>query len=517
MDPTEDPRLMSVGGVPLIAEYNPPAPQGASPALALNAPPIEPGAMSTPPAAPPPPASMLPPTGVAGPTHDPGVQQPPLHVLNPGAPDANDPSSPAKPKPSGGGPGDFVRPAASVATGPLMGTTTETTTSRTKGIKAGKAELDALDKSFLAEKSAIDEAAKTGAKQAAEEAGYRAQMDEELARRADLAEDKRRIHERAMAEQEQRVNTAMQDFRSKKIDPEAYWKEKGTGAKITSAIAVALGQLGAGLLGSQHNAALDIINDAVNKNIDAQKEEIANARENVNLEHNLYAQLRQKGLDDREADSAARQLYLEGAQRQLETVAAKYKSDVIKNNAAQLSAQLDQRKADAAVQRSLASQDRVTIQTQQQTAPLKGGAGGAQQLPAGEAAKLGEATAAVQSVSDLQKKYADKAGGFLGWVASKLPFVQNDAKRYEKESNAAAQVVGSYLEGGKLTESDLDRYKDMLPHAGDTAETARTKTQAIVDLVGRRQRAQKEALGASGYNVSGIKDAAPNVHFKKAE
>lgn len=499
----DDPRVMDAGGIPIIKEYAP---------LALNGPPTEPGL----------------PVGVAGPTHDsgvlpatrPSVAVPPsatalaagaLQAKNVipgmGPPGASTPSvAPVPPK--GGSAGDFAKPTPPAAQGPLMGTTTETTTSRTKGVKASKESLDALDESFRQEERAIQAAARSGAEQAAAEGAFLRQRDAELAERTAANQAREAEHRTALEEQETKVGQAMDDFRSKKLDPEQYWKERGTGAKVTSAIAMALGQFGAALTGTR-NSAMDIINDAINRNIEAQKQEIANARENVNLEQNVMAQLRQKGLDEREAEHAARQLYLEGAQQQLETIAAGYKSEAIKNNAAQASAQLGQKRADAAVQRSIASQDRVTVQSQSTTAPLKGAAGGAQQLPAGEAAKLGEASAAVKNVNELYAKWDKDASGVTGWLASFLP--ATDASRYDDNRRAAAQVIGSYLEGGKLTESDLARYMKMLPSSGESEKTASNKRDAIVRLVSNRQSGEKKALGAAGYNVAGIDDAAPQV------
>lgn len=248
----------------------------------------------------------------------------------------------------------------------------------------------------------------------------------------------------------------------------------------------------------------------VEKNIDAQRQEITNARENVNLENNMLQQLRQRGLDEREAEHALRQTYIDDATRQLDVMAAKYKSPELRANAEQMKAQLQAASAEQAVKRSEA-----TVQRQSVTAPLKGAAGGGQQLPAGEAAKLGEANAAVKNMNELHEAWKKDASGVSGWLASFLPMT--DASRYENNQRAAAQVIGTYLEGGKLTESDLVRYMKMLPKPGDSEETAARKHSALVNLIGNRQQGEKAALGAAGYNVANIKDAKSTVNFTKAE
>jgi hypothetical protein len=64
------------------------------------------------------------------------------------------------------------------------------------------------------------------------------------------------------------------DFSEKnRIDPNRYWSKMDTGNKIQAALAIALGGIGAGLMGGGKNYALEIINKAIDQDIDAQKED----------------------------------------------------------------------------------------------------------------------------------------------------------------------------------------------------------------------------------------------------
>jgi len=75
----------------------------------------------------------------------------------------------------------------------------------------------------------------------------------------------------------------------KKVDPDAFWKERGTGAQIAAAIAVAMGQFAVTWSGKGQNVALQMIDSAIDQNIAAQQANINNARNALDREDNLYA------------------------------------------------------------------------------------------------------------------------------------------------------------------------------------------------------------------------------------
>jgi hypothetical protein len=67
-----------------------------------------------------------------------------------------------------------------------------------------------------------------------------------------------------------------------------------------------------------------------------------------------------------------------------------------------------------------------------------------------------------------------------------------------------AQIIGKYLEGGKMTDSDIVRYQQSLPQFGDSPEVAQNKIQGLQRLVAQKQEAEKRALGEAGYDVAGL-------------
>lgn len=78
-----------------------------------------------------------------------------------------------------------------------------------------------------------------------------------------------------------------------KIDPNQYWENKGTGGKVTAAIGIALAGIGGGMSGQGGNVALDVINKAIDRDIDSQKANLNNKSnllsKNMELTRNLEA------------------------------------------------------------------------------------------------------------------------------------------------------------------------------------------------------------------------------------
>lgn len=483
----DDPRVRNVNGIPVIDDYAPksmldfafsPEMDAAFAGQSTNAPkqPMPPGAIDA-------------------------AFTPALDAALSGAPGAGParPAELASAVPVAANPAEYVRASAAMPTAPMMGTTTETqTTSHRFDPKA----LSKLDDAQTKQAEALDESVRIGQQRAAEEAGYIQQRNAELA-----ALEQQRAREVATQKieldyQQQRAREAQEAVAEKaKQDPDR-WRLKGVGAQVMAGIGVALGAFGQALTGGP-NAAMQILESAMEKEIRAMEREFDQAKDVAALEGNMFADLRRAGMDATEAYHASRRSLFEKANASLDAMAAKYKSPEIAANAQAMKAQLAEKAAAEDVKRSEATVVRHSV-----TAPLTKQPGG-QQLPAGEAAKLGEANSAVQSMEALHSQWDKDARGVTGWLSSFLPMT--DASRYENQARVAAQVVGSYLEGGKLTDTDFARYLKMLPQPGESQETGKRKMKAITELVANRQRGQKEALAGSGYNVAGVKDAAPNV------
>lgn len=306
------------------------------------------------------------------------------------------------------------------------------------------------------------------------------------------------LEERARAD-------AVEQHAKMKVDPNRLLSSRSTSEEVKWGLAAFFGGIGAALTGGP-NMAVEALNRAIDQDIDAQKNAIANAKDTVNMRTNTVAQMKQKITDFDQAVMAAKQVQLERAKRAVDILATEYGGPEAKARAMALNAGLDAKLAELRDQQDAHAKARMVQLLDKM--PLPGG----KALNEGTAKELGEANSATQSAQDLLNRFNGNADGVGGWLMSFLPLT--DASKYEDRARAATQVIGSYLEGGKLSDANVPQYRAMLPKPGESPATARNKIDAIVQLVAARQSAQKAALAGSGYNVTGIKDAAPKINFK---
>lgn len=131
-------------------------------------------------------------------------------------------------------------------------------------------------------------------------------------------------------------------------------------------------------------------------------------------------------------------------------------------------------------------------------------------IPASEASNIGQMSAARAMLDDLDKTWESLVSSPGSGVASRIP--GTDAARYPDAQLAAAQAVGTILEKGKLTDSDLKaKYMLLVPQASDSKER---KDAKIANLKRQLELAEKEGIGGltkAGYNTKGFTQPAAPV------
>jgi len=105
-------------------------------------------------------------------------------------------------------------------------------------------------------------------------------------------------------------------------------------------------------------------------------------------------------------------------------------------------------------------------------------------------------------------KNADFMGPALGRLFGKSPYA-TETLAFDARMKLAAQKIGVALEGGKLTDEDIARYRQMLPNLTDTPEVARAKVGIVRELLATEQASQLSTLGAGGYDVSRLATPQP--------
>lgn len=149
-----------------------------------------------------------------------------------------------------------------------------------------------------------------------------------------------------------------------------------------------------------------------------------------------------------------------------------------------------------------------------------------QKIPASIAQEIGGANASISALEEARKSFQanqDISGPWQGMASRgaaqfEIGELGKRAKAFDAQLKLNAQTIGKYLEGGKMTDSDIERYKSMLPNLNDSPDIAAIKSQQIENMIAQKQQSEKEGLLQAGYNVGQIETGEigqnPNVPTK---
>jgi hypothetical protein len=122
--------------------------------------------------------------------------------------------------------------------------------------------------------------------------------------------------EMKLAKVQQRGDLLKQEIKDSKIDPRGFWNKKDTAGKISAGIAIMLSGLGQGLAGGQ-NMAMQVIDKAIDRDIDAQKAELGK-------KESLMSMYVQEGHDLQSAYQLAKADSLSATSAQLQVIASRF-------------------------------------------------------------------------------------------------------------------------------------------------------------------------------------------------
>jgi hypothetical protein len=132
------------------------------------------------------------------------------------------------------------------------------------------------------------------------------------------------------------------DFKSAAvINPNRFWEDKSTGQRVGLAISVMLGALGQGLMRSQSNPVIGMIDKAIDKDIDAQKAAYENKKQQASDSFNMYKFYMNKYQDADKATAATKIQMLELQKNELITRASAVNTPIAKANADKAVASFD--------------------------------------------------------------------------------------------------------------------------------------------------------------------------------
>lgn len=115
------------------------------------------------------------------------------------------------------------------------------------------------------------------------------------------------------------IQAKQQQVAAGQIDPEAWWGSRSDGQRVAATIAMALGGALAGAQGGR-NMGADAINEAVSRNIDGQKANLANQRGALTDLQQIYQTAREKFGDDKLATDAMHMAALDNVKQRMSAI-----------------------------------------------------------------------------------------------------------------------------------------------------------------------------------------------------
>lgn len=171
--------------------------------------------------------------------------------------------------------------------------TQTTATAKTTDLTGVEAAGNALYKSYEEQGKAEQEAFKVEQERLRLERGELANLNQQM--EAKRAADMMRV-ESTQGE----IDKAVTELSSTKVDPDRFFNQRGTGDRILAAISVALGTYGSAMTGAD-NVAFKMIQNAIDRDVDAQKTDIVTKRAGLQEKRNMLHDMEGRLGGDRDA------------------------------------------------------------------------------------------------------------------------------------------------------------------------------------------------------------------------
>lgn len=473
------------------------------------------------------------------PAVDPSLIVEPPHptAAGPSAPAAYDPfalnvtptaaAAPGPAQPALGSAGQAENAAAEARTAPLnltssssplMASTTRTSVSGTRADIAP--EMAAIKEAGASRLKALEGAAKFEQEAADREAATRNKLVED-AQEAEIkrveAEAKRGM---ALRASEDDIKAAMEESKAMRVDPNKFYADRGTLGTIVAALAMGAGAYGAAMTGTK-NFAAEIIENAIDRDIQAQKENIANKKSDIGHKVNLYNLMQARFNDDRQSEAATR---IAMRQNVLDTIEAARADALAKGKPfAQegLRAEIIAKNAAESANLKLSTAEKYTSETV--TAPV---AGGKERLAPAKwfdvAKDLQKSRRQVEGYDKILE-WAGKDAKNVGRIESAYNetlkrLVNKSDPNYEKlkmQRNIALFEMASGISGAAYSEKELQRFEEIIPNLW--SDPAKFKAQMEVLREHSAQRHADELELAASMAPAGSQAEVERLRIKPTQ
>lgn len=306
--------------------------------------------------------------------------------------------------------------------------------------------------------------------------------------RAQRAFDAMQERQRLASEQvEREIAAAENELKNYSIDPKRAFRS--TGSQVMAAFAMAIGAFAEGLSGGKvPNTALTIIDNAIRRDVEAQKAEMGKYTDVLKNKNNVYARMLQKFGNEEAAMKASITLGLSAAESSIDELVAKYGPD---SKQAQVAAGFKARLA--------GDRAKLMLDLAKTNARILG-----RGKNLGEAQKLFKN--ALGEISTLRQKFKDLGAGeavwsqFLGLFGeeAQVTYGTQAGSEYAAARFAVAQFVNKAFSGARGSDRDLAAVMARIPEAF----TALDKGKGL-QLIRNLEESLERAAGAKGYLVEG--------------
>ncbi len=321
-------------------------------------------------------------------------------------------------------------------------------------------------------------------------------------------------------------------------DPDRFYKsEDGStnyGKKVAAALAIAFGQFGAAMTGGP-NMAMQIIEGAIDRDIESQRQSIAKARGDLSDQRGFLADLRQKGFDEQGAADAAKVAMLEDYKRQIDTTLASTKSaetrgagEAEKEKATQRQHEIAAKAAESVAENEFkAVSTQAGIETNRQQIGLQ-----REQIAGSKAAAASKGQADAQSLAasglaprggvmpdEATVRKAQETKGTIDAMRANLSRLKTlrqengaeitglsgESKEMKQLATELRLQYKNLAQLGALSGGDLDMLNDMLPSDPSKIGNVLTQLDSFGQIVDRSAAAKFKAWGldeAKAYTPS---------------
>lgn len=157
---------------------------------------------------------------------------------------------------------------------------------------------------------------------------------------AEEGQERELQRQRKMDDFMQSMSQQADDISKQKVDPSHFWTSQDNASKAMNVLALMAGGWMAGMNGGK-NQAVDQINAAIDRDINAQKFNIENSKTKLSATQNQLGMMRQQFGDERTAESAVKLSRINSLKAFIDSERSKYQDPVFQARAAAVQAQLN--------------------------------------------------------------------------------------------------------------------------------------------------------------------------------